>query len=263
MHALLAHAYHLALHALTSQLWRPPAASLAVALALRLLGLARSARGAALACLGAVLAGWLLLNPQWSGLHPPPLARLPGLAVILLVQAAIGSGRRPRLDWLIGLFCAGAGAWWLRGAPVAGSAILYCVPVFLGLAACLPASRWLAGNDAGGGGIAASAALAGSLMVAGAAAHWARAAVVPGLAGLVLFGLRPAAPQVAAALVMTAASAVVASDRGRLVPVDVACAAPFLAWAMVPRFFRSRPRLGWAMAAGACVWLSWAARGIG
>ena len=149
MHAILAHAYRLALHVLTLQLWRPPAATLAVALALRLSGVARSARGAALACLGAVLAGWLLLDPHWVGLHPPPLARLPGLAVILLVEAALRAGSKPRLAWLTGLLCAAVGAWWLRGAPVTWPPILYCVPVFLGLAAGLPVSCWLARNDDG------------------------------------------------------------------------------------------------------------------
>ncbi len=263
MHAILAHAYHLAMHVLTLQLWRPPAATLAVALALRLSGVAQSARGAALACLVAVLAGWLLLDAHWTGLHPPPLARLPGLAVILLLEAALRAGSKPRLAWLTGLLCAGVGAWWLRGAPMAGPAILYCVPVFLGLAAGLSASNWLVRNDDGWGGVAASAALAGSLLVSGAATHWARAAVVPGMAGLVLLGLRPVTPQVAASLVMTAASAVVASDRGRLVPVDLACAAPFLVSVLAPRVLRSRPRLGWVVAAGACVGLSWAARAIG
>ena len=257
MHAILAHAYHLALHVLTLQLWRPPAATLAVALALRLSGVARSARGAALACLGAVLAGWLLLDPHWTGLHPPPLARLPGLAVILLVEAALRAGSKPRLAWLTGLLCAMVGAWWLRSAPVTWPAILYCVPVFLGLAAGLPVSRWLARNDDGWGGLAASAALAGSLMVTGAATHWARAAVVPGIAGLVLLGSQPASPQVAAVLVMAAASAIIASDRGRLMPVDVACVLPFTVWLIAPRV--SRSRVAWVVAAAGCVGVSWAA----
>ena len=257
MHAILAHAYHLALHVLTSRLWRPPAATLAVALVLRLLGLARSARGAALACVGAVLAGWLLLNPEWAGLHPPPLARLPGLAVILLIEAAVRTGPKQRLDWLTGLLCAGVAAWWLRGAPVTGAAMLYCVPVFVGLAAGLPASRWLARNDEVWGGVAASTALAGSLLVSGAATHWARAAVVPGLAGLMLLGLRPASPQVAAALVMVAASAIAASDRGRVLPVDVACVVPFLAWLAAPRVYWLRLAL-----VAACVGVSWVAERV-
>ena len=189
MHALFAHAYHLArfgLHVLLLPIWRPPAAALAVALAGRAAGFARDPHCAGLTAGVAVLAGWLLLNPDWAAWPPPPVARLPGLALLLMLD--VWPGGRTRQGRLVTAVIAAVAAWWLRGAPGSLAGLAGCVPVAVGLAVALPLARWLARGDAGWGSVAAALVLAGGLMLTGASAHWARAALVPGLAALVLVG---------------------------------------------------------------------------
>ncbi len=137
---------------------------------------------------------------------------------------------------------AAVGAWWLRGAPLDGPGILNCMPVFLGLAAALPLARWLARADRGWGGAGAAMALAGSLLLTGAAVHWARAAAVVAVAALALLGVADAAGAIAGLVVVVAAAAIVASDRGRLIPVDIACLAPLPAWWLAKRIPRRKPR---------------------
>lgn len=243
MHAWLAHGYHLAqfgLHVLLHPLWRAPLAAGLVAGLGRLVGLGKSPRGAAVVACGAALAGWGVLYPPFLAMPPPPVGRLPGLAVIVGLEAWWLGARRVRLGGVALAGTAAAGAWWLRGAPLDGPAILNCMPVFLGLAAALPLARWLARDDRGWGGVVAAVVLAGSLLVTGAAVHWARAAVVVAVAALALLGV-DAAGAIAGLVVMVAAATIVASDRGRLIPVDIACLAPLPAWALVRRIPRRKP----------------------
>jgi hypothetical protein len=272
MHGLLAHAYHLALHILAvglNPVWRPFGVALAVALAGRVAGLARLPQGAGLVAAGAVLAGWVVQDwPLLATWPPPPIARLVGLAVLVLVEGRVPESRGRRGGkapiWLLPVFAACA-AWWMRGAPMDGAGIVNCMPVFLGLCAALPLARRLARGDSGWGCVAVASALAGGLLVTGAAPHWARAALVPGLAALALIGLPAAASALAGAITVAAATALVASDRGRLVPVDVACVIPLLAWVLVPRFKRAgrhAPPMPAVLAAAICVALAWAARRV-
>ncbi len=238
MHALLAHAYHLAqygLHVLAHPLWRPALVALAVASAARLAGLARGPRMAAVSAGVAVLAGWLTLGAPLDAWPLPPVARLPGLALVVLAEAWLLASLRPRAAWLVAPVAAALAAWWLRGAPAGVEGVLGCVPVALGLAAALPLARLLARGDAGWGGAAAALALAAGLLLSGAAAHWARAALVPAAAALALLGCTEAAGALAGAVVAVAAAAMVASDRGRILAVDAACLAPLLAWGLVGR----------------------------
>jgi hypothetical protein len=70
-------------------------------------------------------------------------------------------------------------------------------------------------------------------------------------------------PGLAGLLVAAAISAIVASDRGRLVPVDIACLVPLLAWPLAarltPRLSASGPALAGLLAAASCVALAWLA----
>jgi hypothetical protein len=262
MHALLAHAYHLALlpiHVVMLPVWRPLVVCLFVALAIRLAGFGAMAAGFA------VLAGWVAQDMAWLGAWPPPpVARLPGLALILLAESLLRQRGKGTGGWWILPVSAALGAWWLRGAPVSGPAVLRCMPVFLGLVAALPLARLLARDDSGWGGIGASLALAGGLWVTGASPHWARAALVPAVSAAALLGLTDAAPVLAGVIVMASAAALVASDRGRLVPVDAACLVPLLAWALAPRLAprlaRSSPAVAGLAAAALCIGLAWVAR---
>jgi hypothetical protein len=235
MHELLASIYHKSQHLIGMPAWRPPVAAFIVALALRLLG----SRNARLAAGLAVLAGWLALTlpgPLWP---VSPVGRLPGLAVLLLAYGFLA----PRLGrGAIPLFALAA-AWWLRGVPLEGAQLAGVVPVFLGLFAAMAIVRRLAQRDTGYTGIAAAAALAASIALSGGAMHWARAALVPATAGLALLGLTEAIAPLQLATVLVAAAAVVASDRGRFIPVDAAAAAPLLVWFLAPRL---QPRLNQA-----------------
>ncbi len=257
MHALLAHAYHLALLPIHMGLrpgWRPFAACLAVAALARLSGLA-GARGGALAAGGSVLAGWWVLAPALAW-PLPPVARLSGLAGIVLA-GALSRGGRFRLP-----LSAALAAWWLRGVPLDGAAIARSLPVFLGLAAASALARRLARADRSWGTVAASVSLAAGLAVAGAAPHWSMAALVVAAAVLCLPGA--CALVLADMVVMAGASALVASDRGRLVTVDTACLGPLLAWMLVPRLAPGLGRYGPIVAAALtvllCMALTWAAR---
>ncbi len=245
MHALLAHAYHLVqygLHVLLLPLWHPPLATLAVAAACRVGGLSRSRRGAALTACLAVLAGWILIPQAWDTWPPPPIARLPGLALVLLAEATIPVVAWPRGARLVPLATAALAAWWLRGAPAGAAALLACLPVFLGLATALPLARRLAQPDDGRGSAAAALVLAGGILLAGASVHWARAAVVPAMAAITLLGVADASAALSGTIVVAAAAAIVASDRGRLLPVDLACLAPLLVWPLAARVLPRRQK---------------------
>ena len=262
MHALLAHVYHLALYAIhvaTRPVWRPLGACLAVALAGRLSGHARRPRGAALVAGAAVLAGWCVEAPPLAW-PLPPVARLTGLAAIITIGALLRAGGR-RI-WFLPLTALLA-AWWLLGARVDRPAILHCLPVFMGFWAALAFGNRLARGDRGWSMLASAGALAGGLMVTGASPHWARAAGVPAMAALGLLGTEEAMPALAGLIVAVSLAALVASDRGRLAPVDVACVAPLLTWALVPFLARRAGRWAWPgaciQAAGAGLALAWAA----
>ena len=234
MHAQLAQLYHLSaqlIHPTLLLVWRPLIVSVALAAASRVLGGTRPPLGAAIVAAAAVLAGWALLDP-WGRLWPQsPVARLAGLGAIVLVGAVLRS--RLGAAWLLTPAIAAAGAWWLRGAPLTGPAIIICMPVFLGLLAGLALARRLVPRDAGWVAVAGAVTLAAALWAAGAAPHWARAALMPGLAGLALLGEPDVAATLASLVVMVAGAALVASDRGRLLPVDAACLSPILVWATI------------------------------
>ncbi len=239
MHALLAHAYHLLLlpaHLAARPAWRSLAVCLALAAAARL-GLARRAslRGWPAPAAGAlpVILAWAVLAPM-QGWPPSPVARLAGLGAVALAGALAGG-------WPGRALCAALAAWWLRGAPLDWPGIAFCLPVMAGLAAGWAAARRLVGGDAGPGVAAGTAALAGSLWLAGAAPHWSHAALAPACAALVLLDMPAAMPLLAALTVSLAMAALVASDRGRSLPVDAACAAPLLVWAAVAHRRRSAP----------------------
>ncbi len=251
MHTLLAHAYHLAqygLHVLLLPLWHAPLAAGAITAAGRLLGRAKTPRGTAQLACAAVFTGWLLLDPGWAAWPEPPVGRLPGLALILWLAAGFA---QPGPVSPAALGTAALTAWWLRGTPFDVVGILYCMPVFVGLAIALPLARFLVcvgGASEGGtggqsgahdghggvrdaaswGNVAASLVLAGGLMLSGASVHWARAALIPGVVAAVLPGLAEAGSGL---IVLVAACALVASDRGRVLAVDLACVSPLLVWA--------------------------------
>ena len=260
MHALAAHGYHLLLrilHLATLPVSRALAAALAVALAVQVSGARMATLGGAVA----VLAGWAALAPPTSGWPPPPVERLTGLAVIVLGEAALRSSVRP--PRLLSPATALLAAWWLRGAPAGGAALLDCLPVFLGLLASFAAARQLTQRVPGWTTLAAVVALAGSLGVTGASPHWAEAALVPAIAALALQGSPAPMPALAEMVVSVAAAALVASDRGRLVPIDVACLLPLLVWTLVPRlaerFARFGPVIAGVLAVLLCLSVAWAA----
>jgi len=251
MHALLARVYHLSLRILLTPLWRPPVAAIVAGLLLRLLGPARAGMAACLAA----LAGWLALVLPASLWPGAPLARLPGAALLLLAFTQLAPRASRRWAWLTLPLYAIVQAWWLRGAPLTGAGIADTVPVFLGLLAAAALARRLAARDTGWTGSAAAAALATSLYYSGGAVHWARAALVPACAALALLGLPLAVAPLAQAVVVVAVAAVVASDRGRFIPVDAAAAAPLVVWWLAPRVLprlnRAGPALAGAIAATA------------
>jgi len=252
MHDLLAAIYHKSYHLIVLPSWRPPVAALVAGLLLRLLGRRRSALAAGLA----LLAGWLALTlpgPLWPA---DPLARLPGLAILLLGYSLVA----PRLGRFALLLFAVACAWWLRGAPLGGAGLASVVPVILGLWAAMAIAVRLGRRDTGWTGMAAAAALAAAIAVSGGAMHWARAALVPAFAGLALLGFDVVAP-IQLAVVLVAAAAVVASDRGRFIPVDAAALAPLLVWFLAPRvqprLNQAGPALAGALSAAAVVAIVW------
>jgi hypothetical protein len=259
MHEQLARIYHLALRLWALQLWHAPVCAFGAALLLRWLGPTSAPRAAGLA----ILAGWLVMvlpaNPVTAA---TPVARLPGAALLLLVfvKSRAPAGTIP--PWLALPLYAAAAAWWLRGTPFDGPAIANLVPVFLGLIAAAAAARRLATKDPGTTTIAAAFALAAALAVAHAGPHWPRAALACAGAGLGLLGLTEIAAPLAQAVILVATSAVVASNRGRLVPVDLAAAAPFAVWLlaprMLPRLKSAGPAMAGAVTAIGCVALIWA-----
>jgi hypothetical protein len=89
------------------------------------------------------------------------------------------------------------------------------------------------------------------------------AALVVAAAGAAFIGLADAVALLQIALVLVAAAAVVASDRGRLIPIDAAACTPLLVWFLAPRLLprlnRAGPALAGALAAVAGVGIVWAA----
>ena len=221
MHSVLAHAYHWAQHGLAFALkpiWRAPGAAILVALVLRLARVPPRFAG-----ILAVLAGWLAVqHPQFSVLPAHPVDRLPGLAVTLFVWAWLA----PRAERAALPALAAASSWWISGAPLTLLGLAMCVPAFLGVWAALASTRYLATRARVMACIFAAAALAADLSMAGAAPHWAFAALVPAYAGLVLVGLPEAAMPLALATALLACQAIQASDRGWFLPVDAAALAP-------------------------------------
>jgi hypothetical protein len=260
MHEQLARIYHLAQRLWALPLWHAPVSAFGAGLLLRLLGPTNAARAAGLA----ILAGWLVLvlpaNPVTAA---TPVARLPGAALLMLLflQSAGRTGKMPR--WLMLPLYAAAVAWWLRGTPFDGPGIVNLVPVFLGFIAAAAVARRLAAKDSGTTTIAAAFALAAALAIAHAGPHWPRAALVCAGAGLGLYGLPEIAAPLAHAIVLVATAAVLASNHGHLVPVDLAAGAPFLVWLLapliLPRLNRAGPAMAGAIAATSCVGLIWAA----
>jgi len=253
MHDLLVRAYHLSLRVLLTKLWRPPVAAFVAGLVGRLLGAPRAAIAACLA----MCAGWAALVLPASLGPAAPLARLAGAALLLLLFTLLAPRAGRRTAWLVPPVYAALQGWWLRGAPLDGAGIANCVPVFLGIWAAASVVRRIAARDAGWTTIAASLALAASLELSGGATHWARAALVPASAGVALLGMALAVPALAQGVVVVAIAAIVASDRGRFVPVDAAALAPLLVWLaapyLLPRLQRAGPALAAALAAAAAV----------
>lgn len=242
MHSILAHGYHLAL----SPVWRAPAAAFVAALILRLPG----RRAAAFAVPLALLAGWLVLLAPGLTLSPvKPVDRLPGLAIILLLYAWLAPRAGKRAAFLILPALAIVSAWWIAGAPLSGPGIAGCVPVFLGIWAALALTARLAARDAGFATVAASAALSGAIFLAGGAPHWAFAAFIPACAGLALFGVRETILPLAFAIMLTGSLTILASNRGRFVPIDLAVLAPLLVWVLAPRILPRLNKAGPALAA--------------
>jgi hypothetical protein len=235
MHEQMLALYHKAQYLAAQRDYRAPLATLAAGLMLRLAGRGHARLAAGLA----ILAGWLALTwpaPLWP---ITPTARLPGLALLLVAYGFAA----PRLGrGAIPLFAAAA-AWWLRGAPLGGAPLANVMPVFLGLLAATYLVRRIAAQDTGWTTIAAAAALAAAITLAGGNPHWARAALVPAAAGLALLGLTDSVAPLQLATILAAAAAIVASDHGRLTPVDAAAAVPLLVWFLSPRL---QPRLNQA-----------------
>jgi hypothetical protein len=227
MHAFLARLYHLpyaarALQLAMSPKWWPPLAAFLVAAVVRVAWPAQAAAGAGVA----VVAGWFLLGyPSALFSFASPVGRLPAAALLLLAATLV-----PRFLPLPVL--AAILAWVLRGLPLTGDGLALCVPVWLGLMAALALTRRQQPDLPAV--IAASAALTASFFLGRAAIHWSWAAAIPALAGLPLLGL-PAAPVLAQAVVTVTAAAIIASDRGRFIPVDAAALTPFLVWWGAPR----------------------------
>ena len=278
MHAILARLYHAAEHALHILHW-PIVQGLVAAVLVA--GLGRLVSRPVLAAGLAVLAGWLVITwPLVLAWPEPPLARLPGAAILLLLGGGFAASTAPapargrkgtarkgaaskpkgsRRWWARPVLCL-ALAWWLRGAPFSGNAILNGMALFLGLLGAWPIADRLARNDRGWGIAAAAVALAGSLDVAGVSPHWVWVAAVPAGAALAMLGAVEAMPALTGAVTITAAATVVASDRGRFVPADVACLVPLLALALAPRLLRPYPAAGAALAAGLGIAVTYVAR---
>jgi hypothetical protein len=232
MHEHMLALLHKAQYLAAQRDWRAPIVALVAGLLLRLAGRGHARLAAGLA----VLAGWLALT--WPATLWPTAAadRLPGLALLLVAYGfaapRLGRGAIPLL--------AVVAAWWLRGAPLQGAALASVMPVFLGLLAVSFLVRRIAARDTGWTGIAAAASLAAAIYLAGGGLHWVRAALVPAAAGLALLGLTDSVAALQLATVLAAATVVVASDHGRLAPIDAAAAAPLLVWFLAPRL---QPRL--------------------
>jgi len=255
MHALLAHATHLAL----MPHWRPLGVALAVAFGVRFAG-----RSAAMVAAISVLAGW---TTQYfallTGFAPPAGARLPGLAAILMIDAVFRQRARAAPGWWLLPATAALAGWWVRGAPLTGPGLVNGMPAFLGFLAALPLARRLARGDPGWASIAAAIGLAGGLWVTCAPPHYQRAALLPACAALALLGRAEAGAALAPAIVVAAGATIVTTEHGRFTPIDAACLTPLLVWALAPALAqgvaRSVDAVAGLLAVALCVGLAWAA----
>ena len=282
MHQLLARAYHLAQHGLNVTHW-PIVQGLVLAALIAGAGrFAIPSRTRLVAAL-AVLGGWAAATwPLWQVFHAPPVARLPGAALALVCYAVVAPARvysapvrkgaakktkaaiRPPSvaaspKWVLPALCV-AVAWWLRGAPLGGNAILNGMALFLCLLAAWALANRMTRGDEGWAVIAATPTLSGALLVSGASPHWATVALIPLAPAIVLLGVAEAGPVLVGAVAIVAAAAIVASDRGRFVPVDAACLLPLLALLLARRITPRRRIVGALAAAAICIGLCWLIR---
>jgi hypothetical protein len=184
--------------------------------------------------------------------------------LLLLFFAMLAASHAARMmRWLLWAATAALTAWWLRGAPAAAAAIASVIPVFIGLLAASAVVGRLVARDAGWASIAAAVSLATSLRLTGGATQWVYASLVPAAAGIALLGRPEAAAALAQATTLIAVATIVAFDRGRLTPVDLATAAPLAVWAaaprLLPRLNRAGPALAASLAAVVGIAIIWAA----
>ncbi len=279
MHPLLARTYHMAQHGLHVATW-PVVQGLFLAAAIAALGrLAAPGRSRLVAALS-LLGGWGAATwPLWQAFHAPPVARLPGAAIALAcfaiaaparvysaaVRRGATKGRKAAIHapsvaaspkWALPALCV-ALAWWLRGAPLGGNAILNGMALFLCLLATWAIANRMTKGDEGWAVVAAVLTLSGSLFISGASPHWATVALIPVAPALLLLGLPEAGAVMVGSVVIVAAAAIVASNRGRFVPVDAACLLPLLALLLARRIAPRRRMVGALAAALISIGLCW------
>jgi hypothetical protein len=260
MHALFAQVHHWTNLVLATPTWCALLAAAGTGLILRIAAPARAALAACVAVTCGSLALALPATPLW---HATPIARLPG-AFLLLALSTLVAGRPGRARyWLLPPIIACITAWWLRGAPLTSAGIAGVVPVVLGLLAAAALVRRLASHDTGSTGVVAATTLAAAIWLATGATPWVFAALLPACAGLVLLGRGEAAAPLAQAATLVGVATVVAADRGRLLPIDIAALAPLLVWVLAPRLQprlnRAGPILSAGLAALCGIALFWAA----
>jgi hypothetical protein len=231
MHSILARLYHLTIGVALHPIWNAPVAALLTALFLR------PWRGPDRFYVApiALLAGWLeLIGPAIALSPAKPVDRLPGLAIILLLHAWLSPRAGSRVAALRLPALAAMSAWWIAGASLTSQGLATSLPVFLGVWAALTIAARLTTKDRGFATIGAALALSAAIFFAGGAPHWVGAAFLPACVGVALLGLPNSTPPLAFATMLTAGLAVLASNRGRFLPMDVAVLAPILVWVLVP-----------------------------
>lgn len=247
MHVLLAQVHHWTNLVLATPTWCALLIAAGTGLILRIAAPARTALAACLAITCGALALALPATPLW---HATPIARLPGAFLLLTLSTVVAARPGRALHWLLLPITASLTAWWLRGAPLTSAGIASVVPVFLGLAAASALVRRLASRDTGSIGVVAAMTLAAAIWLATGPTPWVYAALLPACVGLVLLGRGEAAAPLAQATTLVGVATVVAADRGRLLPIDIAAFAPLLVWALAPRLQPRLNRAGPVLSAG-------------